>query len=171
VSRSALATVLGVDVRSIANYVDEGMPRDERALYPLARCVQWYVDRERSAARATKGLNDLDRARLRKTDAEAHKAELEAKQLSGDLIPMTDHEEIVGEVCDRLRATIVNIPGNFGTHLEEAGVSAADAEAVLERVAEELITALRGTADELDDEANADATSAMPDAKGDARAG
>lgn len=155
----ALAKVFGVDVRSLANFVDEGMPKDARGEFPLAACVQWYIERERTTARASKGLNDLDRARLRKIEAEAIKAEREAQLLELQVIRVTEHEEVVGALCDRLRPTVINIPSTYGMLLEELGISATDAESVLERIAEELMTAMRGTSDELDelgDEAEAE---------------
>jgi phage terminase Nu1 subunit (DNA packaging protein) len=166
VNAAALGKVLGVDPRSVMNFVEEGMPKDGRGDYPLAKCVQWYIDRERQAARVSRGMNDLDKARLRKTDAEARKAELEARQLHGELIPTTDHEEIVGDLCDRLRATIVNIPSSYGMRLEEAGVSATVAESTLEAMADELMTALRGAADALDEEAAHDASGSGDDTAG-----
>jgi phage terminase Nu1 subunit (DNA packaging protein) len=164
VSTAALAKILGVDVRSIANFVDDGMPKDARGEFLLAKCVQWYVDRERERARAAKSLNDLDRARLRKTEAEATKAELEAKQLHGDLIPRTDVEDIVGDVCDRLRPPIMNLSSSYGMRLEELGVNATQAEETLDRIAEDLLTALRGTADDLDELAEHDGSEGSDDA-------
>ena len=70
-----LANVLKCDVRSLKNFVDEGMPKAERGKYSLSQCVPWYVERERAAARASRGLNELDLARQRKTLAEAQEAE------------------------------------------------------------------------------------------------
>jgi hypothetical protein len=39
VTRDNLAKLFGVDVRSIKNFVDEGMPKESRGKYSLQKCV------------------------------------------------------------------------------------------------------------------------------------
>lgn len=152
VNAKTLADILKVDVRSIKNLVDQGMPKEKRATFVLAACVPWYVERERESARANRGLNDLDLARQRKTLAEAQEAELRVAKILGSVIDADVHEEVVGQVCDRLMPVLQNIPSNYGIRLEQLGVEAAAAESVLESIATDLTSALRSTADEMDRE-------------------
>lgn len=150
-----LAELLGVDARSIDNFADEGMPKTGRGAYPLLRCLRWYINRQVDKARSSKGLNDLDRARVRKTNAEAERAELDLAIARGELVPLAELEAKVGEICDRIRAVILNLPANYGITLEASGLAPAIAEAALEKVGEELTAAIRGIADEQDTIANA----------------
>jgi phage terminase Nu1 subunit (DNA packaging protein) len=142
-----LAKILKVDVRSVQTFVVQGMPRVARGKFDLTLCVPWYVDRERAAARASKGLNDLDRARERKARAEAEERELRMRINLGEMVPLQVLEDRVGTLCDRLMAVLQNLPGTYGFHLERAGVDAGKAEAVLETVATEITSALRSVAD------------------------
>lgn len=151
-----LANVLKCDVRGLKNFVDEGMPKAQRGRYSLAACVPWYVEYKVQAARAGKGLNDLDLARQRKTIAEAQEAELRVAKALGELIDADTHKEIVGQLCSRLMAILQNIPSNYGLRLENAGVPSDRSEALLEAIANEMTSELRTTADQLDAEAARD---------------
>lgn len=161
VSRGDLAQLLGVDVRSITNFVREGMPKTTRGSYAPGACIRWYVEREcarereKERARHSQGLSELDLARQRKLVAEAQEAELRVARMLGSVIPADVHEETVGLLADRLLAVLQNVPGNYGLRLEEVGVPAARAEAVLEAIALELTTALRGVADDFEADAAA----------------
>lgn len=159
VNRNELAGILGVDVRSIKNFVDDGMPKLTRGKYDVGACVKWYVEHEREKARAGKGLNDLDLARQRKTIAEAREAELRVEERLANVVPVEMLAEVGGRLADRLLPVLQNIPANYSLRLEECGVPAQKAEAVLESVALELTTALRDTVEADDDEEFADAES------------
>lgn len=154
VTRDVLAAILGVDVRSVTNFVNEGMPKESRGRFVLSVCVRWYVDRERAAASSGRGLNDLARARERKTRAEAEEAELRVERMLGNVVPLEVVAITVGRIADRLLPALQNIPSNYTLRLEECGVPAAKAEAVLESIATELTTTLRDAveSDDEDDE-------------------
>lgn len=169
VSAKYLATVLGVDPRSVKNFVDEGMPKLERGRYALAPCVRWYVDREVASARAGKALNELDLARQRKTVAEAQEAELRLAKAAGAVIDAEVYQEIVGQICDRMMSVIQNMPSNHSIALEQLGLTSAKAEVVLEHIATELTQALRSHADELEAEGNADDEAAQEHPASDAK--
>lgn len=155
VSRQFLANCFKVDVRSIKNFVDEGMPKVARGKFPLAECVWWYLERERQGARAGKGLNDLDLARQRKTVAEAQEAEHRVAKLLATVIDADVHEEVVGHVCDRLMPILQNLSSNYTLRLEELGIEAGRAESLLEAIAVDLTSALRAVAPQLEAEAAA----------------
>jgi phage terminase Nu1 subunit (DNA packaging protein) len=142
VSRDFLARVLGVDVRTIANLVAEGMDKSSRGKFPLLVCVQWYVRREREAARGAKGLNDLDLARQRKTVAEARIAELDLADREGRSIPIDVHVQ-------RMRERLETVAGNVkAINRYQPDVKAAitddAADALLDRMADEILAELFG---------------------------
>lgn len=148
VTRDFLARVIGVDVRSVTNFANEGMPKSERGRFPLLAAVQWYVNREREAARAGKGLNDLDLARQRKTSAEARIAEIELAEKEGLVIPITMHTE-------RLRERLETVAGNvkaIGRYQPEVKAAITDeaADALLDRMSDEILKELYGLSDVID---------------------
>ena len=72
----------------------------------------WHDDRKqkREALRS----KTLDDARRRKTEAEAELAEIELGTARGELIRVTDVEEQVNAVLDRLRSQLLAVPGKWG---------------------------------------------------------
>jgi hypothetical protein len=148
VSRDFLARLLGVDVRTITNLVGEGMPKAARGRFVLLAAVQWYVQREREAARGAKGLNDLDLARQRKTIAEARLVEIDLAAKEDAMIPMPVHVE-------RMRARLETVAGaikaNGKYHADvKAATSDEAAEALLDRMADEQLAELFELSDEIE---------------------
>lgn len=148
VGRDFLAKLLGVDVRTIKNLVDEGMPKLERGRYALTACVPWYIQREREAARGAKGLSDLDLARQRKTIAEARRAELDVAEAEGQVIPTELH-------ADRLRERLVTVAGAvkaIGRYHADVKAATTDiaADQLLERMSDEILAELHGLSDTID---------------------
>lgn len=148
VTRFFLAALLGVDVRSIGNFVAEGMPKAARGRFPLQACVQWYIQREREAARAGKGLNDLDLARQRKTIAEARLAEMGVADKEGSSLPMPVHEE-------RLRARLESVAGAIKANGRyqpdvKAAITDEQADALLDRMADEQLAELFALSDTIE---------------------
>lgn len=162
VSGKALAGILKVDVRTVKNLVDQGMPKQARGRYDLEACVPWYVERERETARAGKGLNDLDLARQRKTLAEARKAEIELETLEGNVIPLEDHEHRVETLAVRLAAQVKGLD-RFMADVQRA-TSIIEAKAVVDKISDALLASLRAVADELPAEADQ-----VPEEHGDSR--
>lgn len=149
VSRKVLADVLKVDIRSLKNFVDDGMPKEARGRYDLTHCVPWYVEREREAARAGKGLNDLDLARQRKTLAEARKAEIELDEIEKNMIPLSVHEERLEVMTGRLAVPVKGLD-RYIADVQRA-TTMLEAKGVLDRVSDDLLRALQGIADETDE--------------------
>jgi phage terminase Nu1 subunit (DNA packaging protein) len=148
VSRQALANLFGVDVRTIANLVSEGMPKLARGLFSLSACLPWYIDREREAARAGKGLNDLDLARQRMTNANARKAERELAQAEGLLIPADLHERRLRERLDSVAGAL---KANSRYHAQvKAATTDEAADALLEKMADEQLAELYALNDKID---------------------
>lgn len=148
VSRTLLAAVLGVDVRSLKNFVDDGMPKAARGRYVLGACVRWYVEREREAARSGKGLNDLDLARQRKTVAEARLAELNLAKAEEQVIPTELHVQ-------RMRERLESVAGNVRAISRyqpdvKAAISDEAADQLLDRMADEILAELHGLSETID---------------------
>lgn len=143
-----LARVFGVDVRSLKNFVDEGMPKAARGRYALTACVPWYLERERQAARAGKGLNDLDLARQRKTVAEARMAELQLAEKEGAVIPTAVH-------AARLRERLEQVAGNVKAINRyqpdiKAAITDVAADALCDRMSDEILAELYALSDTID---------------------
>lgn len=148
VTRDFLARLLGVDVRSLKNFSDEGMPKSARGRFPLLGCLQWYVGREREAARGNKGLNDLDLARQRKTVAEARLAELGLAEKEGLLIPMDLHARRLRERLDTVAGNVKAI-GRYQPEVKAATTDEA-ADALLDRMSDEILKELFDLSDTID---------------------
>lgn len=172
VGRAVLAATLGISEREISNLVKDhvdfpSIQRGKRSrVFPLRQCVHWYV-RFKSAEAVKRAkpatTSDVEEMRRRRAEAEMKLMEMDVADREGRLVSVDQVDRVVGEVCDRLRAAIVNMPGNYGLKLEELGLAADVAEATLTQIAEELTQVLRGTADDLEmhgDDATSDDTAA-----------
>lgn len=152
----------GDSARTIEYYVNEGMPcegtgRDRRFPWPEVRA--WRDARIRRMEResvekrlkpataddaaAAKRQQQIDEARMTAIDL----AEREAK-----LVTIEHLESVVGDIGERMRAVLINLPSNYLLPLERVGVPPEKGQAVLEEIAEDLTRALRGVADELEDD-------------------
>lgn len=165
VGRQFLADLLGFDVRTVKNLVDEGMPKAGRGRFALSRCVQWYLERERERSRAGKGLNDLDLARQRKTSAEARLAELELARVEGSQVPDEVLVERISAVAESIRAVLNAVPSKYLGPIQ-ATRTAMEAQAVGERIRDETLAALEQLADLLEAELPAAMGAPDPGAEG-----
>jgi phage terminase Nu1 subunit (DNA packaging protein) len=153
VSKAEIARILDKDVRSITNYIQEGMPivRTGRSpTFDVVACVRWFVDREREAARSGKELNELDQMRARKAFADARKTELELAELEGALLPLDVHEARVRQLCERLAGRVKTLNRYRGD--VQRAVTAIEVDELLERIEDEMLAALMASADEIEDE-------------------
>lgn len=143
-----LADLFGCDARTIGNLVTEGMPKVKRGRFDVGACVRWYVERERERARAGKGLNDLDLARQRKTIAEARKAELELAAAEGAVIPTEVHATRLRERLETVAGAVKAI-GRYHADVK-AAVSDEAADALLDRMSDEILAELHGLRDTIE---------------------
>lgn len=127
----------------------EGVGRDRRCLwpdFPLWREHEIKAQIRSEAKQADRPAN-LVEAEQRKAVADAVLAELKVGKEEEALIAVVVHEQVVGEMADRLRAVLVNAPSNYLADLERLGVKPKDGQAVLEKIAEDLTLALRASVD------------------------
>lgn len=152
-TKADLVDRFGESSKQIERYVAEGIPCEgtgaaRRFLWP--ECRNWRDERVRKLERDKVQRDepmDFEKSRARKMDAEAREAELRVEKMLGNVVPLDMVTEVAGRIGDRLLASIQNLPANYGLRLEECGVPAAKAEAVLEAIATELTTTLRDAVD------------------------
>lgn len=164
VSPKALAELYNVDRRTVTNWVNEDPPcpsdmegRDR--VFITQDVARWLEDRAvRKALEKKEKQEPQDTKKIteRREFAQMRLAEIELEVREGSLIATDVHKEVVGEVCDRLRAVLINLPSNHTLTLERLGVSAQAAQEVLEAMADDLTRATRQVGDdmEVDDRAS-----------------
>ena len=156
VSQRRVASALGVTTREVYNLRQKGLPTrgaDGKITYPLDECIQWYVRYREELAKGTKAATaaEVEQARDARTIAESKLIEMDLAEREGKLVTVEDVEAVVGEIGDRLRAGLINLPSNYILHMERAGVAPEQGQAILEEIAAELTRSLRGAAEEVDD--------------------
>lgn len=152
-TRAELAWLFDTTERTITNYRQEGIPcnvRGTRVAYPLVRCVKWLLEKERKAAAGDGG----ESVRQRRAAAELRKIELEVAQTEGTLIALEVHELRIEKLSERLAAAVKGL-GRFAGDVQRATTDIEAAE-LLERMSDDLLRALMGVADDLDDLIDAD---------------
>ncbi len=85
-----LAEIFAVTVRSLSNYVSEGMPQTGRGRYPVAACCRWWLDRELERERerlAARLSNSAPTPRDELAIAQRLKIELETELMRKRLLP------------------------------------------------------------------------------------
>lgn len=148
VTRDTLAAIFTVDVRTVKNLVDEGMPKAARGKFDLALCVPWYLERERERVRAGKGLNDLDLARQRKTVAEARLAEINLAKAEELVIPTELHVDRLTQRLDTV-AGAVKAMGRYQADVKGAITDEA-ADRLLDRMSDEILAELYALSDAIE---------------------
>jgi terminase small subunit / prophage DNA-packing protein len=160
VGPQGIADFFGVEKRTVTNWINESPPCPSwkdgtERLFDTVKVAAWREERAaRKALAATESTRpaDFEEARTRKMAAEAQLAEIEVAEKQGQVVPIAVLESEVAAIGSRLRAVLINTPSNYTVHLERAGISAAAAQDVLERLSEELTRALRKPIDDLPDE-------------------
>jgi phage terminase Nu1 subunit (DNA packaging protein) len=121
-SREEIAEILGVDVRTITNYVrlHSDFPNrvdGKRRRFPIARCVSWKINHDVAAAiaaMAPPAPKDLADAEKRRAIADAEFAELRVMKIRGETVAAGDAAKEVAKAFARVRARFVATPGEFG---------------------------------------------------------
>lgn len=137
------ARAFGLTTRQVRNLEQKGLPHravKNRKAYPIPEATMWFVDYQKGLVSESAG--DLDRAKLRKAEADAEMAEIALQHRKGELLEFAFVEAELEAILSRLRARIVNIVARYRAdvmHLD----SEAEAEEALTTVRDELLTALR----------------------------
>jgi hypothetical protein len=89
-SRKDVSTAIGMTVRSINRFVDDGMPRNADGTYCLQKYVQWLLDRaadQNGKAEPSRWLEEWRKHRAAIT-------KIELKRMEGSIILKTDVENM-----------------------------------------------------------------------------
>lgn len=136
VERVPLARIFGIDPRTVNRLVDEGMPvaRHGRgrqpAEYDVARCVQWYVERERAKLLGNKEGVSPQKERALLDRVRREEAQLRLRRASGELVPVDEAARDFNECAAAVKARMRRVPDGCIDRLLAAG-SVHQARAVL----------------------------------------
>src|SRR5574337_615149 len=165
-TKAQLTERFGETAKQIERYVHEGLPctgTGAKRRFPWPEAARWRDDRLRRQEReATERklkppeAEDAKQAGRRRAVAEAKLVEIELAEKEGSVVSVANLEQVVGEMGDRLRAALINLPSTHGLELERLGLEAKDAERALEEIAQSLTRTLRGVADDLEAETEDD---------------
>lgn len=116
-----IASLLGKSPRRIQQLVSEGIvPKPVRGRYALGPVVAAYVAHVEGQARAAGarggrqlGVSDATAARARLDNAKAEKAELEAAEARGDLLPRDQVRKVWGQVVGAARNRVLAVPSRM----------------------------------------------------------
>lgn len=152
VNQNELARRLGLTTRQVRNLVDAGMPRvSERGkvAYPWLPCLHWYIEyrvrAETKKSSATK--ENILELQARQLEVNLKISELALGKEQSELVTLDYMEAQLRDLLDALRARCLNLPGKYAVPL--VGLrTPADAQAMLETIAAELLQALSESGDE-----------------------
>lgn len=156
-TKAALAERFGVDVRSVTNWVAEGMPQRSRSGKPAFSwpdCRLWRESKIREDARAMRhagGSEDLKvkmaELRLRAALAETESAELDLAERRGQLVTLDYMAGEFERITSALRARLLSLPSAWSDRLGSCATT-VDRQLMLEDCVNELLTTLSADADD-----------------------
>lgn len=124
-SREEIAEILGVDVRTITNYVRQhsefpNRVDGKRRLFPIARCVAWKINHDVAdaiAAMAPPAPTDEKNANKRRAIAEAELAEIEVKKARGEVIEVAVALKEIERNNTRVASRLLSVVGEYTPQL------------------------------------------------------
>ena len=150
VTRTALAALFGVDVRTVDNWLTVGCPavkRSGRTMYLLSEVIPWRRDQDR---RETRSTPKIDEEQARKMRADADLSELKVQQMRGELLPVADVERDMERLCAMVRARVLAVRGRWAPKIIRLETM-AEATSALDALAADVLDALRDGADDLEE--------------------
>jgi transcriptional regulator with XRE-family HTH domain len=153
-SREDLADRLGVDVRTVTNWVknQRGFPsrmRGKERDFPWLRCLQWHIERE-IAKSAPAPAMDEKAARARKMAAEATEAELDLRERQNELMPVAVHVERFERLASHFAAIGRGGLTKFIGDIQRVD-NPVDAQLLLDRMGDELMDSWRALDEDIGD--------------------
>ncbi len=147
-----LAALYAVEYRTVQNWVAAGCPhrkRSRRLEFLLSEVVPWRREQDKRESRGG-DAPDLAQEQARKTRADADLSELKVQKMRGSLIAASDVEHEMERLCSVLRARVLSVRGRWAPKV--IGLSTmAEATATLDALANDVLDALRGGADDLEE--------------------
>lgn len=121
VNRTELSEIFGVTQKTIASYVDKGMPvikhggHGVRSIYETKDCIKWYVEHQIAKRfgtdneHVTEVLNkEYEQARLARAQADGKEIENQIK--TGELAPVDFLTKVLAHVLAQVTANLDAIP-------------------------------------------------------------
>lgn len=142
-----------VDERTVKRWVEAGCPHRKahrRLEFLLSEVIPWRREQDRKELRQS-STPKMDEEQARKMRADADLSELKVLQMRGELIPATRVEQDMERLCAMVRARVLSVRGRWAPKIMRLGAM-AEAAAVLDALAADVLDALRAGADDLDEE-------------------
>ena len=144
VSSSALATAVGVAAERIGQLTEQGIlapvtTKGRAKMYDLFPSIRTYIEYKAGIKGDTKKAIDL--ADLRFKEAKGGKAELELRELKGQMHRAEDVAVIVGDMIARFRAGVLSLSGRCAVDCAEAKTPTETA-AIIKAASDELLNEL-----------------------------
>lgn len=165
-SREEIAEILGVDVRTITNYVRQhsDFPNrvdGKRRFFPIARCVAWKINHDVAdaiAAMAPPAPTDEKNANRRRAIAEAELAEIEVKKARGEIVEVAVALKEIERNNTRVASRLLSAVGEYTPQMVNLPTMAAAA-GKLRELTSTILAELQQTGNLVEDEDPEDAGS------------
>jgi phage terminase Nu1 subunit (DNA packaging protein) len=140
---------------TIDNWRADGMPHQKvngRLRFKPHECVAWRRAKDREEQRKKDSdAEGVEASLRRKAAADADLAELKRDQMRGELVPVADYRREVERLCSMVRARVLSVRGRWAPRV--IGLSGmAEATAVLDELAADVLKSLEEGGDELESE-------------------
>lgn len=156
-TKQQLADRFSVDVRTVTNWAQEGMPQRKKSGRPVfawPECYAWREAQIREDARATRHAGDdpdrkteLAELRLRSARAEAEAAELDLAERRGQLVTLGYMTQEFERIAHALRARLLAAPPAWAARLGTC-TTVVDRQLELAAAVNELLPVLAELADD-----------------------
>jgi len=123
VSVGKLASAMNVTTRWVNKLVEEGMPREERGKYDLAKCLLWYIRYlqaalERRAVPSPDGeFSSMKEERLALLRVERELREIELAEKRGGVVSISDVEKTLSDLVLTTKARIMGVAPRLAAEL------------------------------------------------------
>ncbi len=146
---TALARRWGITKQSCGLRVkEEDFPcqlADGKKTYPWPRVNDWWIERRVRQATNGKGPDELDRARIRKLQADAEVSEMERDQMRGELVQVDLFRRALLDAFGRVRTRLLTLPAR-GASILKGKSKVVQIRPALELLVREVIAELRAEA-------------------------
>lgn len=156
-----LSALMGVSREAVRLWTmaNPPVPRRDDGTFVVAEVVTWRIQRAVEAEREK--IRDDEKPKTqsemnRKLSVEADLKELQLEQMRGTLVPIELHQEIIGKISGGFAAVAAGRLARYERAIVQAK-SAADARRLTQQIHIALMEGAQDFADELDEEAAAEA--------------
>ena len=115
-----VAAALNIEPRRVQQLCADGMPREMRGRYDLAKCMLWYIRylQDSLKHRGAPTNDSIKDQRERLLKAQADREELNLAKDRGELIPIKVYEDEMSRHIEAVRQRLLLLPATAAPHLE-----------------------------------------------------